>query len=101
MKSAYAVHDASGAEPDFTNYARIKEDDPFIDTLDYIFLGDGDNSGSNSDGDSEQCSNNHSDSWKVKSVKELPHRDDAGGPFPNLDHGEPSDHIMIAADLEL
>ena len=81
MRSAYAVASEDGAtEPDFTNYARVKEDDPFIDCLDYIFL---------------------SDSWKVKNVKALPHRDDSGGPFPNLDHGEPSDHIMIAADLEL
>lgn len=77
MRSAYAE---AGGEPDFTNYARIKEDDPFIDTLDYIFL---------------------SEEWKVKGVKELPHRDGSGGPFPNLDKGEPSDHILIAADLEL
>ena len=79
MRSAYAVA-GNGSEPDFTNYARVKEDDPFIDTLDYIFL---------------------SDTWKVTGVKELPHRDEAGGPFPNLDHNEPSDHILIAADLEL
>jgi len=79
MRSAYAVA-GDGVEPDFTNYARIKEDDPFIDCLDYIFL---------------------SEDWKVKGVKELPHRDDSGGPFPNLDRGEPSDHIMIVADLEL
>lgn len=77
MRSAYAD---AGGEPDFTNYARIKEDDPFIDTLDYIFL---------------------SEEWKVKSVKELPHRDGSGGPFPNLDKGEPSDHILIAANLQL
>ncbi len=77
MRSAYAE---AGGEPDFTNYARIKEDDPFIDTLDYIFL---------------------SEEWKVKGVKELPHRDGSGGPFPNLDKGEPSDHILIAANLEL
>ena len=77
MRSAYAV---AGEEPKFTNYARIKEDDPFIDTLDYIFL---------------------SEEWKVRGVKELPHREDSGGPYPNLDKGEPSDHILIAADLEL
>lgn len=77
MRSAYAV---AGKEPDFTNYARIKEDDPFIDTLDYIYL---------------------SEDWKVRGVKELSHREDSGGPFPNLDKGEPSDHILIAADLEL
>lgn len=38
-----------------------------------------------------------------KKVRALPHRDDknCSGPFPNLDVNEPSDHIMIAADLEL
>jgi len=79
MRSAYAIA-GDGKEPDFTNYAKVKEEDPFIDTLDYIFL---------------------SEDWKVKGIKELPHREDAGGPFPNLDSGEPSDHILIAADLEL
>lgn len=79
MKSAYAVKD--GKEPNFTNYARVKEEEPFIDTLDYIFLSDGD--------------------WIVRNVKALPHRDEVKGPFPNLDVGEPSDHILIAAELEL
>lgn len=76
MRSAYA--EKLGEEPDFTNYARIKENDPFIDTLDYIFI---------------------SKEWKVCSVKELVHREDADGPFPNAK--EPSDHVLIAADLEL
>ena len=76
MRSAYAV--AAGKEPDFTNYARIKENDPFIDTLDYIFL---------------------SKEWKVTSVKEICNREDANGPFPNAK--EASDHVLIAADLEL
>mmetsp|Transcript_28446 Transcript_28446/g.47279 ORF Transcript_28446/g.47279 Transcript_28446/m.47279 type:complete len:393 (-) Transcript_28446:29-1207(-) len=78
MRSAYK--EFAGEEPNFTNYARIKEQEPFIDTLDYIFI---------------------SDSWNIKGVKSLPHRDEAGGPFPNLDRGEPSDHVLIAADLEL
>jgi mRNA deadenylase 3'-5' endonuclease subunit Ccr4 len=77
MRSAYA--EVEGTEPDFTNYARVKYDDPFVDTLDYIFI---------------------SDHWKVESVKKLPQRDQAGGPFPNLDVFEPSDHILIAADLK-
>jgi len=83
MRSAYAVASIDGkTEPDFTNYARIKEEEPFIDTLDYIFL---------------------SDEWNVTGVKELPNRQNAYGPFPNLDPNvnEPSDHIMISADLEL
>lgn len=83
MRSAYAAaasDHGDGSEPDFTNYARVKEEEPFIDTLDYIFV---------------------SPEWTVEGVKRLPHRDDAGGPFPNLDRGEPSDHILIAADLML
>lgn len=76
MRSAY--FEKLGSEPDFTNYARIKEQEPFIDTLDYIFL---------------------SSEWKVAGVKEIPHRNDANGPFPNAE--EPSDHVMIYADLEL
>jgi 2',5'-phosphodiesterase len=76
MQSAYAVK--NGQEPDFTNYARVKEQEPFIDTLDYIFCSKG---------------------WNVDSVLELPHRDDFDGPIPN--ETEPSDHILIAADLKL
>jgi 2',5'-phosphodiesterase len=75
LRSAYGE---SSGEPDFTNYARIRENDPFIDCLDYIFV---------------------SPSWKIENVLSLPRRDLAGGPFPNLDKGEPSDHILIAADL--
>jgi len=76
MRSAYALK--NGNEPDFTNYAQSRDGDPFIDTLDFIFL---------------------SDEWKVDSVLELPHRSNSNGPFPNLDVSEPSDHIMIAASL--
>jgi 2',5'-phosphodiesterase len=79
MKSAYAAASEQGGEPDFTNYAKVKEEEPFIDTLDYIFL---------------------SPAWKVKGVRELPHRDQCS-PFPNLEAEEPSDHIMIAASLEI
>jgi 2',5'-phosphodiesterase len=88
MKSAYQIKE--GSEPNFTNYARIRDDEPFIDTLDYIFLS------SNSSNDKDDGSD-----WKVHDVKSLPHRDEAGGPFPNLDYLEPSDHLLIAADLEL
>ncbi|KAL7570373.1 hypothetical protein ACA910_017211 [Epithemia clementina (nom. ined.)] len=78
IRSAYA--EKLGHEPDFTNYARTKEQEPFIETLDYIFL---------------------SPEWNVDSVLELPNRKDASGPFPNLDAKEPSDHIMIATSLSL
>jgi len=79
MRSAYAVYNR-GNEPDFTNYAKTKDAiEPFIETLDYIFL---------------------SPHWVVKNVKELHHRKDIlDGPFPNA--GEPSDHLLIAADLSL
>jgi endonuclease/exonuclease/phosphatase family metal-dependent hydrolase len=77
MRSAYAEY--QGKEPDFTNYAKVKDDEPFIETLDYIFL---------------------SPHWSVSKVKELPNRKDVlDGPFPNAD--QPSDHLLIAADLQL
>jgi len=78
MRSAYA--ESESGEPDFTNYARVRESEPFIDTLDYIFL---------------------SDEWKVEGVKQLSKRETSGGPFPNLDLKEPSDHVLIAANLKL
>jgi len=77
MRSAYAL--TKHGEPDFTNYAAIKDSDPFIGTLDYIFL---------------------SNEWKVLDVDKIPHRDDVvDPPFPNEE--EPSDHVLIAANLQL
>jgi len=77
LRSAYSVQ--NGAEPDFTNYAKAKEDEPFIGTLDYIFL---------------------SPEWKVSGVVDTQHRSEVNDPpFPNAE--EPSDHILIAANLEL
>ena len=75
MESAYMVK--NGKEPDFTNHAKIRDDEPFIDVLDYIFLNKG--------------------SWNVSSVDPIVLRDEIGGPLPNDD--EPSDHVAIAADL--
>jgi len=74
MRSAYAV--SSHGEPDFTNYAKIRDDDPFIGCLDYIFM---------------------SDDWTVDSVKKIPKRDEVDGPLPTEE--EPSDHVLIYADL--
>jgi mRNA deadenylase 3'-5' endonuclease subunit Ccr4 len=83
MDSAYALY---GKEPEFTNYAHLKEEeDAFIGTLDYIFL-------SQKEGDA-------SSGWTVKDTIQLPGREDSGGPFPN--ENEPSDHLLIGADLEL
>ena len=75
MRSAYAE---DKGEPDFTNYARVKEDDPFIGTLDYIFI---------------------SPEWKVEGTKSIVHRNVANGPYPNA--LEPSDHVLISTDLSL
>lgn len=76
MKSAYA--ETEDGEPNFTNYARVKEQEPFIDVLDYLFL---------------------SKEWKVHDVLKIPHRD-TYKQLPNLELEEPSDHVMIAATLE-
>jgi len=76
MRSAYAI--SENKEPCFTNYAQVKEEEPFIGTLDYIFL------------------SNH---WKLNNVLTTVKRKEANGPFPN--EIEPSDHIMIWSDLKL
>jgi 2',5'-phosphodiesterase len=68
-------------EPDFTNYSKMGDnvdDPPFIDTLDYIFV---------------------SHQIHVTDVLSLPHRNDIEGPLPN--EQEPSDHLMIAANLDI
>ena len=77
MDSAYFL--ANSTEPEFTNYAEVKGDEPFIGTLDYIFL------------------SKHK--WRIRTVKELPSVAESGGPFPNED--EPSDHVLIYADIDL
>merc|ERR1740138_2002974 len=78
LRSAY--HTALGAEPEFTNYAITcwngKLGDPFINTLDYIFL---------------------SDHWKVESCLPLPKVEGFPGPLPT--EAEPSDLIAIGATL--
>ncbi len=76
LRSAY--QEAFGQEPDFTNYAQVGNKQPFIHTLDYIWL---------------------SKAWKVKSAMALSDRSEVNGPFPN--EVEPSDHVAIAADLVL
>ncbi|KAL7512873.1 hypothetical protein ACHAXN_012671 [Cyclotella atomus] len=84
MDSAYAKQ--CGAEPSFTNFAQLKQDEePFIGTLDYIFL--------------SRKTDPASKAWKVCDTVPLPERDSSGGPFPS--DCEPSDHLLIAADLEL
>jgi hypothetical protein len=79
--SAYVS--AAGAEPDFTNLAMTKNArEPFVGTLDYIFLSRGD--------------------WKATSVRELPARDAV---LPQCRSypiaSEPSDHVAVWTDIEL
>lgn len=79
MTSAYTKV-SNGHDPDFTNYAFNKlSSEPFIGTLDYLFV---------------------SKSIKVKSVIALPDGKPEqiyDTPLPNQQ--EPSDHLMLGADL--
>jgi len=91
MDSAYALDDS---EPEFTNFAHVKEDpDPFIGTLDYIFLSQKGQTSTSNEG------NQSGEWWEVHGVQKLPCKEDSDGPFPN--EKEPSDHYLIAADLQL
>lgn len=74
LRSAYLA--ANGSEPDFTNSSKVRNEQPFVDTLDYIFC---------------------SPEWTVESVDQLPNRNELVGPLPTP--SEPSDHLMIAANL--
>ena len=74
MRSAYA--EQLGREPDFTNWAQIRDEPPFVDVLDYVFL---------------------SPHWRVRGVQELPSRDAIPGPLPT--EQEPSDHLLLAAEI--
>eukprot|EP00518_Triparma_eleuthera_P000826 CAMPEP_0182454998 /NCGR_PEP_ID=MMETSP1319-20130603/1371_1 /TAXON_ID=172717 /ORGANISM="Bolidomonas pacifica, Strain RCC208" /LENGTH=302 /DNA_ID=CAMNT_0024653027 /DNA_START=234 /DNA_END=1142 /DNA_ORIENTATION=+ len=78
VDSAYAVK--NGREPEYTNWARVKEEPVFKETLDYIFLSKGPRGGVQ---------------WKVKKVEEVV---DAGSVCPNEQEG--SDHVSICAEVE-
>jgi endonuclease/exonuclease/phosphatase family metal-dependent hydrolase len=81
MRSAYAL--ALGREPDFTNHALTDcsvDGVPFTDTLDYIFL---------------------SKHWSVESVRQLPPLAAATRAACGPNSDEPSDHLLIGADLAL
>jgi endonuclease/exonuclease/phosphatase family metal-dependent hydrolase len=87
MASAYAQH---SAEPEFTNYATTvgfspgskgQVQPPFCETLDYIFLGP---------------------DIAVEDVLPIQTKDEVFGMCPSFPTDtEPSDHVMIAADLVL
>lgn len=76
MKSAY--REVLGKEPDFTNYAKVENQPPFIETLDYLF-----------------CTMD----VDIVDVIRLPHRDEVKGPYPTAT--EPSDHVMIGATIRV
>jgi mRNA deadenylase 3'-5' endonuclease subunit Ccr4 len=74
-----SVYCLSGIEPSFTNYSHVKNKSVFKDCIDYIFVSRG---------------------LKVNSIQTLqekPIETENGYPFAN----EPSDHLLLAADLEL
>ena len=79
MRSAYGA--ARGAEPDVTNYAQSARDaSPFIGCLDYVFV---------------------SPHLRVLSAPPLPTLEEClrQGPMPTS--AEPSDHLLVAVELEL
>jgi len=103
FRSAYASHSSAGREPEFTNNAwPTFNDEPFRETLDYILYADGGGP-------------NGTMFVAVDAVKQLPSLADLRvvndsrcglpsngaarelGTYP--DFAEPSDHLLIAADL--
>ena len=103
FRSAYLEGSAgSKAEPNFTNYAQVRDEPEFIETLDYIFLSgsaDGASAEGGDEGGAAAEGARTGAHWRVSEVLELPDRSEVEGPLPNAD--EPSDHIMIASTLEL
>ena len=72
-----ALAEAHGAEPAFTNYVCVKEEPEFVETLDYVFV---------------------SPDVEVAGADALPvSTEGLGGPLPSAE--EPSDHLLLAADL--
>ena len=82
LKSAYK--EFQGKEPEYTNNARIKDEEPFIETLDYIFTSSG-------------------HAWSVNDVERLdvkhPPKAQVKEPLPS--ENEPSDHVLLSAELTL
>ena len=80
LKSAYK--ELLGKEPEYTNNARIVDQEPFVETLDYIFTSE-------------------AGGWKVNDVEDLaakhPPKDSVKEPLPS-EH-EPSDHVLLSAGL--
>ena len=68
------------AEPEFTNFAQIRDDPVFQETLDYIFLSPG---------------------VEVTSVLPLRTRAETEGQGPYPSKEEPSDHVLLGATLKI
>lgn len=111
FRSAYMEGSAeTRSEPNFTNYAQVRDEPEFIETLDYIFLSGSAGGASAEGGDEDAAAAEGARTgsgaapaeaahWRVSEVLALPDRSEVEGPLPNAD--EPSDHIMIASTLEL
>jgi mRNA deadenylase 3'-5' endonuclease subunit Ccr4 len=90
LNSAYKIFSAKKTEPEFTNYAKIKDEPTFIATLDYIFY------------------SHHEELLSVRDVKKLPNRvelevgvEEGGGGVPLPNKYEPSDHLLLSATFKL
>lgn len=77
---------------------QIKADEPFIGTLDYIFIRDG-NEGAAGAGTAEAADGEGGGRWEVAGADALPNRSEVKGPYPSST--EPSDHVAVAATLRL
>ena len=80
---SHLVQVANGQEPEYTNLAKTRHDSDrpkFCETLDYIWL---------------------SDAWTVQSVKPIGSKASVEHIVSYPSQDEPSDHIMIFADLKL
>mmetsp|Transcript_8636 Transcript_8636/g.20795 ORF Transcript_8636/g.20795 Transcript_8636/m.20795 type:complete len:400 (+) Transcript_8636:81-1280(+) len=78
LRSAYALASPNGLEPEFTNNAWIGEGPAFREALDFIFL---------------------SKEWQVRAVRPLPPLSSLGEMEFYPTEREPSDHLMLAAEL--
>jgi endonuclease/exonuclease/phosphatase family metal-dependent hydrolase len=84
-------------EPDFTNNAVNRNNPPFVETLDYIWLGNA-FAAKKADAESAEASVDNR-AWMLQSVLPLKRKSEVQGSYPA--HGEPSDHVLLSANLEL
>ena len=82
--SAYAE---AGGEPPYTNWSHFKGRDEFIETLDYVFYGP------------KPSVATEEPAVQTLAVRAMKSKGELAGPLPTVE--EPSDHLAIAADLEL